>query len=1338
MPHRHLFPLALVGLFFCCATAATANTWVESHDLAVPPPTLESRPDGTTAVAIDGYAAWRSPGDPTLPLKTIQFLVHPGIDWQTLRVELVEAADQTVDDVLVAPTPPAVTQPGADKAAIRELAWGPNKDIQGGFNLGTYQADAPYPADVVKVLPPADQRGWQLARVVFSPVQHNPARGTLRVLSQATLRLSYAYDPTAPVAVDDIGRARVAPTAVNFADVAPFYATGRMSAGRSTYNYVIITSDDVQDYAGALDDYVAHKTAQGYSVLVKTVESIESEYTRAAYPDLFESTDERADRIRAFLKDKYLDFGIEYVLLIGDPDPDDPDYGSDSIGDVPMKYALPDNNYSNKDAPTDQYYADLTGQWDGDGDGLYGEWEDEPGIELGQPEVIVGRIPHYSGPNVHLLNTILHKMIDYETVGADESWKRKCFMPNPIDWTDDYGREGNTSPITMAEWIKNNVLVGEGFYYYRLYEHAYTWSPHNVAPPPEFTPPNPGFTCVTYYSSSRRFKAGFNVFSVDIDDYPIDELTDNSNGTYYQTPMAPGNWLQFKQAHPDLQDGTYAFNRFVIRTPDPAYLPQSFTIRTAREANFSDANTIVTEYNAQSRAVDRGSYWELEYTYPNSMSCVGGKRYIRFTATGSTPGGDDVRISEFRAYTEEHLSIEPYVIPEWLNGYGVVYYNTHGWGEGAAEIITSAECWDLDDTHPSFVFSKACSTAYPESHNNLCASLVYNGAVGVVGATRVSYGWGDWGYKLMMPKLIEENKAFGVVYGETCSDAASADWFGWGGYFEDALRFNLYGDPTLRLLTDRDEDGVPYWIEEANGTDPDDADTDGDGVLDGDDNCPTIPNPDQADSDGDGVGDICQADCNDNGVPDYVDIHVNGTSTDCNANDVPDECDIADGTAADCNGNGLPDSCDIADGTSLDDNGNSIPDECELSILGVVAPAAERVRLVFSVAVDQTSAETASNYGIDHGVTVLAATLADDQRSVTLETTPLTPLVTHTLSVTGVHDLSDPPNSVPPGTALPFVYSGHTGRVVDGLVALYDFEEGAGQTAYDISGLGTPLDLTIEAAEHTSWTDHGLVFAADATPARAATDGPATKLIDACRASNEVSLEAWIIPDATVGENFGRIVTLSGNTTTRNVTLAQGDAFGNPADQYCVRVRTSYTSNNGLPPVATSPGAVQAELTHVVFVREADGARRIYVDGAQMVNDPRGGDFSTWADNHALAIGAELGFHPSYGWFGEYRLVAAYSRALTATEVQQNFAAGADPTTAPPVCPADANCDGQVNWRDIDYFVAAQNDNESAWAAMFAPDTPSCPFANNDVNEDGTVTWRDIDSFVALQNTTCP
>jgi hypothetical protein len=57
-------------------------------------------------------------------------------------------------------------------------------------------------------------------------------------------------------------------------------------------------------------------------------------------------------------------------------------------------------------------------------------------------------------------------------------------------------------------------------------------------------------------------------------------------------------------------------------------------------------------------------------------------------------------------------------------------------------------------------------------------------------------------------------------------------------------------------------DDVTYDFE------PVDPDLDDDGIANGLDNCPSVPNPDQADADGDDLGDVCDPDADGDGIPD--------------------------------------------------------------------------------------------------------------------------------------------------------------------------------------------------------------------------------------------------------------------------------------------------------------------------------------------------------------------------------------------------------------------------------------------------------------------------------------
>ncbi|MCG8401943.1 MAG: fibronectin type III domain-containing protein, partial [Firmicutes bacterium] len=189
-------------------------------------------------------------------------------------------------------------------------------------------------------------------------------------------------------------------------------------------------------------------------------------------------------------------------------------------------------------------------------------------------------------------------------------------------------------------------------------------------------------------------------------------------------------------------------------------------------------------------------------------------------------------------------------------------------------------------------------------------------------------------------------------------------------------------------------------------------------------------------------------------------------------------------------------------------------------------------------------------------------------------------------------------------------------RVTNSLQVLYNFREGSGNVVNDVSGVGTAMDLTIATPANAQWqSGQGLKTINTGTIINAA--GDATKIINAVKASNEITMEAWIIVDDPDANGPARILTISFDGNQRGATLGQNGFESPPVGNYFITTRLNTSDPNvtvnGTPNFSTNETYLPSDLHHVVYTRNTSGTEQIYVDGVSVETGSRGGDFSSWA-----------------------------------------------------------------------------------------------------------------------------
>ena len=562
--------------------------------------------------------------------------------------------------------------------------------------------------------------------------------------------------------------------------------------GGGTYDYVIITSNAIESNSHELDFFIRMKEIDGHTVKVITEDDFGG--LTGQYPN------DRADKIRQWLKNNYVTMGIDYVLLIGDPDPDDFKYSGDWVGEIPMKMCYPRYFRIGDGAPTDLYYSDLTSDWDLDNDGYYHE-----GLDYYNP-------------------TSPDPSIDPDTFSAKWRGQVQCDFNEEYTFkilSDDGVQLFIDNTVVINNWVEHDLKYNE-------WTGLMDVGKHNIS---ITFRENYGDGVVKLYwrtevpDTDPCYIKNTLIPSTHL--YDKDGVVGGLSGNYFNNPDFTDIKLSRKDPQIDFIWGTGDMGNF-----NPDYTPEVFVGRIpVYDDDYEQLDEILRKIiDYETDPCDIG--WRESILLPmvrmNDITTSAGLGEVIKSQFADPNGFTSYRIYESDSgFTPElHPPTINNVKNEWLNGYGMVTWHTHGGQEGASHVMDTASLGVLDDSKPAFTFQGSCHNSYPENPDNLAYSLLKHGAIATVGGTRMTtFQYGDYTLPAFNPAeymnhqmayyytkhIIDSAMPAGVAYAEVVKHHKAPN--------SNAIEFNLYGDPECYLLS---VDPNAFPVADANGPYTDD------------------------------------------------------------------------------------------------------------------------------------------------------------------------------------------------------------------------------------------------------------------------------------------------------------------------------------------------------------------------------------------------------------------------------------------------------------------------------------------------------------------------------------
>jgi hypothetical protein len=327
-----------------------------------------------TSLTIVGAPKLEIKGAPSIPYKIINVAAPIGTKFENISV-------CRIDSTPVAPQMNLEWFRGDIRTDYSDplLADKPDEDIYGSWDY--------FPGYCYQILNQGAFGDQPIVTLAIYPVQLRPRSGEIIVLNEIQIKIELSDNPGQRLSLEIPGSQIVqnsifnrnytknlsGPPRSSFPSTIP--GTHMMGLGAE---YLLITSDEL---AADFYPYICWKNQKGVLAEIVIIDDILASY--------FGEDD--AARLRNYLQDAFM-AGAHWVLLGGDEDI------------IPIRYAYQANVSKTPNLCDQQicdlYYSDLTGDWDYDGDGVYGEMNsDQPDLF---PEIYVGRVPAENSEEVQI------------------------------------------------------------------------------------------------------------------------------------------------------------------------------------------------------------------------------------------------------------------------------------------------------------------------------------------------------------------------------------------------------------------------------------------------------------------------------------------------------------------------------------------------------------------------------------------------------------------------------------------------------------------------------------------------------------------------------------------------------------------------------------------------------------------------------------------------------------------------------------------------------------------------------------------------------------------------